>query len=280
VTRPRTYDRAFWLRSGLVLAAAAAVFFCQTNIDRFLERQAERELLYFPNARITKAAAFGYDNLYSDWIWLQTIQYYGRHVISDRQYRYLAHMFDVLTTLDPHFIVAYNFGALLLATDDNNIPAADKLLEKGMWNNPERWQPSFIRGFINYVFVRDFRQASRWFLVSARRPNAPDMAGRFAAFSLRKGKDMETSRALWVELYNRSNNSTERDLAQRYIAKIDRELAAGQLQKLAEEFQRRNKRPISSLHELVAGGLLKRIPEDPLGGRFYWDARAGKVLAR
>ncbi len=277
--RPLFYNKKFWVRVGLVLLGASTVYFCQIQIDLLLKKQPERELMYFPNANITKAAAFGYDNLFSDWIWMQTIQYYGQHVITDRQYNYLEHMFDVLTTLDPGFIVAYNFGALLLSSDDKNIPAADKLLEKGMWNNPTRWQPSFIRGFVQYVFARNYKQASRWFTISSRRPNAPDMPGRFAAFAMRKGKDLETSKALWLELYNRSSNKTEKDLAISYINKIDRELFIQYLGKKASMYQDQKKKELQSLGDLIQAGYLKQIPVDPLGGKFIWDASLKKVRA-
>lgn len=275
--RPLFYNKTFWARAGLVLLGASIVYFCQINIDLLLKKQPERELMYFPNANVTKAAAFGYDNLFSDWIWLQTIQYYGQHVITDRQYKYLEHMFDVLTTLDPGFIVAYNFGALLLSSDDKNIPAADQLTAKGMWNNPTQWQLPFIRGFVQYVFARNYKQASRWFTISSRRPNAPDMPGRFAAFAMRKGKDLETSRALWLEIFNKSNNKTEKEIAEKYIDKIDRELFARYLEQKAIRYQNEKKIEMKSLGDLIQAGYLRQIPVDPMGGKFIWDASLKKV---
>lgn len=268
------------VKLALALLGAGIVFFSQVKLDLLIKENKQGEMMYFPNAAMTKAAAFGYDNLAGDWIWLQTVQYYGQHTLTDRQYKYLGHMFDVLSALAPDFKIAYNFGALLLAHDAADVPAADRLLKKGMENNPEDWAIPFFRGFVHYVFSRNYREAGRWFTVSSRQPHAPEMPGRFAAFAMRKGKDLETSRALWVELLNKTGNKTEKALAQFYIDKIDREMILKRLQKLAEAFHKQNKRQIELLKDLVLWGYIKRVPDDPLGGGFYWDQKSGKVYAK
>jgi len=267
------------VRYVLMLLGGCLVFFSQVKIDLMLKTERQGELMYFPNAAVTKAAAFGYDNLAGDWIWLQTIQYYGQHTLTDRQYKYLGHMFDVLIVLAPNFRVAYNFGALLLAHDAADVPAADRLMKKGMENNPEDWSIPFFRGFVHYVFARNYREAGRWFTISSRQLNAPEMPGRFAAFAMQKGKDLETSRALWVELMNKTENKTEKSIAQYYINKIDRGNILQQLQGAAGNFQKDNNRTIASLKDLVLWGYIKRIPDDPLGGYFYWDSDKKTVMA-
>lgn len=268
------------VKLALALLGAGIVFLSQVKLDLLIKENRQGEMMYFPNAAVTKAAAFGYDNLAGDWIWLQTVQYYGQHTLTDRQYQYLGHMFGVLSVLAPKFKVAYNFGALLLAHDAADVPAADQLMKKGMENNPEDWTIPFFRGFVHFVFSRNYREAGRWFTVSSRQPQAPEMPGRFAAFAMRKGKDLETSRALWVELLNKTGNKTEKTLAQFYIDKIDREMILKQLQELSDTFHKQNKRRIASLKDLVLWGYIKLVPDDPLGGGFYWDQKTGKVYAK
>ena len=268
------------VKLALALLGAGIVFFSQVKLDLLIKANRQGEMMYFPNAAVTKAAAFGYDNLAGDWIWLQTVQYYGQHSLTDREYIYLGHMFDILSVLAPDFKAAYNFGALLLAHDAGDVPAADRLMQKGMENNPEDWTLPFFRGFVHFVFSRNYREAGRWFTVSSRQPQAPEMPGRFAAFAMRKGKDLETSRALWVELLNKTGNKTEKIMAQFYIDKIDREMVIKQLQELSDTFHKQNKRRIASLKDLVLWGYIKRVPDDPLGGVFYWDQKTGKVYAK
>jgi hypothetical protein len=268
------------LKVATMFFCAGAVFFCQLNLDFITKRSNRSELMYFPNTSFSQTATFGYDNLVADWIWLQTIQYYGQHSLSDRQYKYLGHMFDIITLLSPNFRVAYNFGALLLAHDASDISAADRLMQKGMENNPDDWALPFFRGFIIFAFDNNYRLAAKWFTISSRMPNAPEMPGRFAAFAMQKGNDMQTARALWCEILNKSNNKTERTIAQYYIDKIDRGEIQRKLQHMAEKYYRQNRRRPESLGELVQAGYIKKLPEDPLGGAFYWDVRKRLVLIK
>jgi tetratricopeptide (TPR) repeat protein len=235
--------------------------------------------MYFPSAMFSQAAAFGYTNLTADWIWLRIIQYHGKHALSDREFKYLGHMFDILTTLSPQFTSAYTFGSLLLLSDNANAGNAFKLLDKGIRNNPQNWNIPFTKGFLYYVFIRDYREAGRWFTISSRMPHAPEMAGRFAAFAVKKGKDLQTSRVLWMELFNKTNNKTEKELALFYIAQIDREFVIKKLEELIKKYQKAENKSIASVNDLVESGYLGSIPPDPLGGKFVWDPISQNIKA-
>jgi hypothetical protein len=266
--------------AALLLLAFLFVVFSQNRIDS-LEREgaAQSELLYFPSLRFTKTATFGFTNLAADWIWLEVIQYYGRHSLSDREYKYLGHMFDLLTYLAPQFKTAYNFGALLLVTDAGDEPGAMRLLDKGIYNNPDDWSIPFTKGFINYVLIGNYREAGRWFTISSHLPNAPEMAGRFAAVSWKKGGDINTSRELWIEIYNKSRNQTEKEIAKKYIEEIDQQVIIGQLNEIVGTFRKeKGDRPVV-LKDLLTSGYLKYIPPDPLGGRFILGKNKDKVVA-
>ena len=272
-------NRTFFI--ALLLAVFGwLAYFSQGRIERLRRDSGDLgELLYFPSARFTKAAACGYDNVAGDWIWLQIIQYYGKHELSDNQYRYLGGMFNVLATLTPSFIHGYTFGALLLSTNGNDLAGAYRLLDRGMADNPGNWEIPFTKGFVDYVFVKDYREAGRWFFVASRLPDAPEMAGRFAAIAMQKGQDLMTSRQLWLEIYDKTRNQTEREIAKFYIDSIDRELIARELDRRAEILRQRTGRPIMGLQDLVDSGLISRIPADPLDGKFFWNGQKGKAEA-
>jgi hypothetical protein len=276
----KTYLPKAYLISFLLILCAAVVF-SQKKVDGIkTSKNNQAELMYFPSTAFTRTTTFGFINITADLIWLRAIQYYGQHALTDQEYRYLYHMFDLLTSLSPKFILAYNFGALLLTTDGRDLSGAMKLIDKGISANPIDWSITFTKGFIYYVFVRDYREAGRWFAISSRQPEASEMAGRFAAFSLKKGGDINASRELWAEIYNKSRNQTEREIAKSYIEQIDRELILNKLQKLSEKFQKQNQKSLDSLKDLVLWGYITRVPEDPLGGSFYWDNIAGKVSVK
>ena len=218
-------------------------------------------------------------DLAADGIWLQMIQYYGQHSLSDREYKYLGHMFDLLTYLAPQFTKAYNFGALLLVSDARDPAGALKLLDKGISLNPEEWSIPFTKGFINYIFLGDYREAGRWFTISSRLSGAPEMAGRFAAFAMKKGGDINTSRELWMEIYNKSRNQTEKEIAKMYIDEIDRQLIIEKLNGVISAYHAQKGEWPGGLQQLVSGGYLRYVPADPLGGKFILNRGRDKVIA-
>lgn len=277
--RPGTYlsTPILWL---LLLTSGLMVFTSQNSLDLANVTDVQHgELLYFPSARFTRAAAFGFTNLAADGIWLKVIQYYGQHSLSDREYKYLGHMFDLLTYLAPKFKIAYNFGALLLVSDARDPAGAIKLLDKGISFNPEDWSIPFTKGFVNYIFIGNYREASRWFTISSRLDGAPEMAGRFAAFALKKGGDINTSRKLWMEIYNKSRNYAEKDIAKMYIDQIDQQLIIDKLNSIVSTYQKEKGVWPKGLGEMVSSGHLKYIPKDPLGGRFMINKINYKVMA-
>jgi len=264
----------------LLIFSGMAVFLCQNGLDRIQQAgNSQAELLYFPSLRFTKTATLGYSNVAADGIWLDVIQYYGKHSLSDREYKYLSHMFDLLTYLSPGFKTAYNFGALLLVTDARDPAGALKLLDKGISLNPDDWSVPFTKGFINYIFLRDYREAGRWFTISSRLPGAPEMAGRFAAFALKKGGDINTSRELWIEIFNKSQNQTEREIAKMYIDEIDQQLIIKKLNAVLAAYHKEKGNWPKNLREMLAAGYLRYVPTDPLGGRFVLNKTGDSVIA-
>lgn len=259
----------------LICAASSGVFLMQTRIDRMRNpREAVvGELMYFPSGKFMRAVTVGYDNLAADLVWLRAIQYYGEHRLSDLKFEYLGHIFDILTSLDPRFVGAYTFGSLLLVDDAKEPERALSLLDKGMRNNPHDWRIPFIKGFIYYVFIRDFIKAGKYFKMSSKIEGAPEMAARFASFSYQRGGDRVTAINLWTELYTRSENEIEKSTALRYI----KGLVSKILDEKVAEYRKRYNRYPRTLSELVEVGLIRKLPVAPDGDTFVFNWRRKRV---
>src|SRR5690348_12104348 len=75
-------------------------------------------ILYVRSTEVMKRAALSYDALVADIYWMRTIQHYGSTRLAntaDKQYDLLYPLLDLTTSLDPHFDIAYRFGAIFLA---------------------------------------------------------------------------------------------------------------------------------------------------------------------
>jgi tetratricopeptide (TPR) repeat protein len=148
------------------------------------------------------------------------VQYYGGYRMGENDIALFAHLVDVITDLDPQFVYAYVFGALIIAQDLGEFRQGIGFLEKGVRNNPQDWWLPFQLGFLHYVYARDYPQALVYFEKAARLPGAGPQAARFAAFVAGKAGYVETSIALWEELGRTTDNKYLRELADRYIAKL------------------------------------------------------------
>jgi tetratricopeptide (TPR) repeat protein len=182
------------------------------------------ELMYFPSGRFLKHVSLGHESGLADIVWLRAIQYYGEHRMTDRKYEMIGHIFDVMTTLDPHFLHAYVFGALVLAQDAGKPEDALLLLRKGMRHNPKDWYLAFETGFIYYIVLRDYRNAGRYFTLSSKLPNAPPFTSRFAAFVEERAGHTETALKLWEEASRMTENARIKEMAEEKVQELKKEL--------------------------------------------------------
>ncbi|UCD05966.1 MAG: hypothetical protein JSV98_01665 [candidate division WOR-3 bacterium] len=234
------------------------------------------ELMYFPSGYALRTLSVGYHTPLADVVWLRFIQYYGEHRLTDARFELMYHILDILTTLDPKFLYSYTLGALMLTHDAQRPDQAEALLKKGMYSNPDEWRIPFTYGFINYIFLKEYRVAQTYFRVASAKPGAPDMPKRWYAFiTYFKLGDLRTALALWTDLYNSSKNPEEREIALVYMKNIRMRIDIQFLNEKIEAFTARMGRPPDTIRELVTSGFVREIPEEPHGANYY--IRNGKA---
>ncbi|MCX5801105.1 MAG: hypothetical protein NTX17_06930 [Candidatus Eisenbacteria bacterium] len=188
------------------------------------EPQPGEELMYFPSGTFVRQTALGQECTLADVAWLRAIQYYGQHRLTDRRYEMIGHISDIVTTLDPGFIQAYVFGAMVLSQDAGRPRDGLALLRKGMLSNPDDWLLAFETGFIYYTVLRDYRSAGRYFALSSKLPDAPEFTSRFAAFVEERAGHTETALELWEEAAASTHNKYIKEMAEEKIAELKDEL--------------------------------------------------------
>ena len=211
----RKYAEIAMAAIALTLLVAAS-----RGVEGLAGKKQRLEVLYLPSGQFIEQAALGYRDLAADVLWFRMVQYYGGYRMGENDIALFAHLVDVITDLDPQFVYAYVFGALIIAQDLGQFKQGIGFLEKGVRNNPEDWWLPFELGFLHYVYARDYARALFYFEKAARLPGAGPQAARFAAFVAAKAGHVETSIAMWEELARTSDNKFIRELAERYIAKL------------------------------------------------------------
>ena len=139
-----------WAAVVIVPMLLVGIVLLQHGIDSQrtgLEKQGDELLVQ--SGPLLKKLSLGYDALLGDIYWTRVVQYYGAKLpTSDRDFRLLAPLLDLATTLDPNLIPAYHFGAFFLSEKQGGAGRPDlavTLVKKGIAANPESWQLSSDR---------------------------------------------------------------------------------------------------------------------------------------
>jgi hypothetical protein len=194
-------------------------------VQKYRYRPYLHEKLYLPSGKFVQELSLGYREVVADAVWLSAVQYYGDFRKGNHDLRYFSGLIDIVTTLDPHFTFAYLFGALVISEDVGAFEEGMNILKRGMSRNPTSWQLPFEIGFLNFVNRRDNALAARYFELASRLPGAPEYAGRFAAFVYSKAGDSGSSIRMWEEYKEHADDPFLKELAERYIEKLNKESA-------------------------------------------------------
>jgi TPR repeat protein len=197
---------------------------------RILPRpQPLEELSYYPSGQNLELVSLGHAQAAADLAWLRAVQYYGEHRVTDMRFTRMTHVFDILTSLSPGFTAAYVFGAFAMAQEGFDFPEAEKLMLKGLSNNPRSGVLAFELGFLYYMRPggRDLHHAAEYFEQAARQPDGPPESERFAAYSRQNAGDLHIAYELWLEVSRSSANKYLRQMAEREMRRIREALATG-----------------------------------------------------
>jgi tetratricopeptide (TPR) repeat protein len=239
--------------------------------------------LYVESPSTLQRLALGFDALVADMYWIRTIQHFGADRRSSRttgRFELLYPLLDLTTTLDPHFNIAYRYGAILLALEQPEGPGrpdqAVALLEKGLRANPDRWQYAYDIGFVHYFYTSDYAAAGRWFERAGRMPRAPEWIMPLAATTIGRGGDRKSAREMLARLLESDaayiRRAAERGLLQlRALDEIDR------LQALVDRYPDDHGGHPESWLDLLKAGVLADVPADPLRVPYVYDPATHRV---
>jgi tetratricopeptide (TPR) repeat protein len=249
----------------------------------YARAESRRSVLWVRSTEVVRRLALGFDTLGADVYWIRAVQYYGSTKLSedpDKDYERLYPLLDMTTTLDPHFRIAYRFGAILLSEPFPNGPGrpdqAIALLEKGIRRSPERWEYYHDAGFVEYWWRRDFEKAAEWFLRGSEVPGAPEWLRQVAPAVLAEGGERESARAMWLRMSD-TEQEWMKEAAGRGLMHLDAEAAVEQLQVIVNRFRDATGRFPSDWNDLVRVRQLPGIPLDPTGEPYALDPASGAV---
>ena len=253
----------------LVVSLAGAVVVVR-RLDQQRAGETLREVLYIPSPKAVKRLSLGYSGLLADIYWTRAVQYFGgKHHKRSTEYKLLSPLLDITTTLDPHLLPAYEFGAIFLTQQPpegaGDPDAAVALVNRGIQANPGAWRLYYNLGYIEYIERKDYKAAAKAFEDGSKVPGALPWMGVMAAVMAQHSGEVATARYLWEHIYESTQDKSIKQNAVKHLAALQVDEEVGYLEALVRQYRENTGRMPSSWFQMISEGYLKRLPVDPLG---------------
>lgn len=263
----------------LVLGLATAVGLSRwTDGRRGDTNNSFTEQQLYVSGPTAKRLTLAFNGLAADWYWMRSLQYVGRKIVSHQDthegqfnlsdlsaldLRLLPSLLRVTTTLDPQFIPAYEYGAVILP--DVSPGEAISLLDYGIAANPASWRLHQHLGYIHWQ-RKDYEKASEVYAKGSRLPGAPAWMAAMAARLTAERGSRNTAREMYRHLYESSNDKAIKDMVMHHLMRLDwlddREL----IRQVLNDYRNRSGRCAASWRELAEGIRASRIQIEPATG--------------
>jgi tetratricopeptide (TPR) repeat protein len=250
--------------------------------------------LYLTSGAAARRLTVSLNALAADVYWIRTLQYYGgaRRRLSGKSsaaelppelapssdYDRLYPLLDLTTTLDPRFTVVYRFGAVFLAetypSGAGRPDLAIALLEKGIREQPDKWEYMEDTGFVYYWYRHDYREAARWFEKASQAPRAPNWLRPLAATTLAQGGDRRSSKIMWTAMLESAGEDWLKRSAEHRLLQLRALDEIDQLEAAVDAYATRTGRFPADWQTLIRARLLPGPPADPTGAPYEIGAGA------
>lgn len=269
----------------IVIVALAVLVAVIVWIQQDLDRRGsslvatKEQLRVLPSGDVLRPLLLGYRHIGADLLWLQVIQVLGQRDVLMEEYEWAAHVLDVITTLDPQFVYAYDAGGVVLSELAGQVEWSNRLLKKGMVANPTVWRLPFQLGFNLFFHQRDYQAAAEAMATAARIPGRPAYVPELAARLYAEAKNPDLAMTFLASV--RATTQAPLVLAsldrRRDEALIERDLLL--IEKAMAAYADRFGGFPPSLPRLVEEGLLMAIPQEPFGGEYRLNRETGQVFS-
>jgi tetratricopeptide (TPR) repeat protein len=248
----------------------AASSFVLRRTDQLRPQGTLDEVLFLNSPKVIQRASLGYDGLMACIYWTRAVQYFGyRHHNLAPSFNLLAPLLEITTHLDPHLIVAYEFGSSFLAPKPphgaGQPERAIQLMEYGIQNNPDNWRLYYDLGFVYYMELKDYKDAAQAFERGSHVPNAHPFLKVFAAQMAQHAGEFQTARMLWTATYQTTQDEQIKQNAVDHLRALRVDEDVTHLQDAVTRFGERTGRLPTSMSELTAAEGLTGVPVDPDG---------------
>jgi len=214
----------------------------------------------------------GGEGLAADWYWMKALQHVGVRMgaatsdtidlddLRDLNINLLYPYLDAATDLDPHFLAAYSYGAIVLPAIDRDHAIA--IAEKGIRENPGQWR---LLQHLGYIYWRsgEYELAADAYSRGANLDGSPPFLKLMAATMRSDAGSRATAREIYAQLAQQVADEATAAFASQKLAELDKLDAFDELDRALYEFREQNGHCPTNLPELTKVLLRGAIADNP-----------------
>lgn len=268
----------YCLPSIIIIILSLSIYFIQTRINVYkgLESKIE-EFIMLPKGEYLRPFVLGYDQFVADIIWLRAIQIIGDNGVTSKGFDWIYHALDVVTTLDPKFSYAYQFGGVTLAVLGKQPEKSNILLEKGFKENPEVWQLPFYIGFNYFFYMQNYKLAAEYMAKASEIQGHPEYLPKLAARLYVQAGNPDVALEFLTRVYKETKDEKIRLTIEQRIKEVIVERDIRILEDAVKKYNELYKVYPVDLTELIKKDLIRNIPDEPFGGSYHLDPATGSI---
>ncbi len=232
------------------------------------------KLGYVPTVSVLKSVASDQKELVAASLVLKVLMYFGGLMDkSDNQfvvppdYQSMSRLLHGAVKLDPYNMDAYYFAQSFLTWDVKQFKLANDLLDYGMKYRTWDWYLPFFAGFNSAYFLHDSKKAADYYK-QAGELSGSDLYKSLAGRYMQESGQTDMAIAYLSTMANGEKNPV---LKRTYLTRLTAFMEVRRIEVARNRFREKCGVAPVTVAELVAAGLLSRLPVDPYGGKFYFE---------
>jgi tetratricopeptide (TPR) repeat protein len=238
------------------------------------------KLGYIPSVSALKSIAADQKELVAATLVLKVLMYFGGLINKEENqfsvppdYMSMSRLLHGSVKLDPYNMDAYYFAQSFLTWDVKQFKLANDLLDYGMKYRTWDWYLPFFAGFNSAYFLHDYSKAADYYKRAGELSGSDlfkNLAGRYMQES------GQTDLAI-VYLSAMAKGEKNPALKKTYLTRLTAFKEVRQIEMARDRFRESRGTIPVTVEQLIATGLLSKVPIDPYGGIFYFEPD-GKVV--
>lgn len=199
-----------------------------------------------------KKSSFGFTTAIAGVLWIKLLQDASHAPIEPGEVSWEFTQLDAITTLDPDFLSAYDFGVAFLSVFRRDKLGAKIILEKWVKRFPNYWRPNYLLGIHLYFEMNEHGEAARYMVKAASLKGAPPYLAALGVRLLSQAGGLSEALRVSFELYGRIDDYEGRYRLRRRVRALSYELQRLSWEEALVAYRKRFGREPARTRDLVA----------------------------